>query len=163
MRTKVYQIATLAMLAFGMATIVAGCACSKSESAGKDIHVSLAEMSDPARAAVESVTTGGQVDQITKEVERGKVVYDVEATVGGKHLEFLIVQADGAVLGTDVPVDFSELPESVRVVAGKYFGRAAGLKAMKGVEYGETTYEIEGPKAGKTTEVTFDPTGKTHR
>ena len=31
---------------------------------------------------------------------------------------------------------------------------------MKGVEYGETHYEIEGTKNGKTVEVTFDPAGK---
>jgi len=31
---------------------------------------------------------------------------------------------------------------------------------MKGVEYGETHYEIEGPKNGKTVEATFDPSGK---
>jgi hypothetical protein len=35
-----------------------------------------------------------------------------------------------------------------------------GLKAMKGLEYGETHYEIEGPKNGKTVEVTFEPDGK---
>jgi hypothetical protein len=31
---------------------------------------------------------------------------------------------------------------------------------MKGVEYGETSYEIEGNKGGKTVEVSFDPLGK---
>ena len=98
--------------------------------------------------------------KLTKEVEKGKVVYDVEATVGGKHVEFLIADADGAVLGTEVPIEFSELPEAVRAAAEKYFGSAAGLKAMKGVEYGETSYEIEGTKNGKTVEVTFDPAGK---
>ena len=55
---------------------------------------------------------------------------------------------------------FSELPEAVRAAAEKYFGTTVGLKAMKGVEYGETSYEIEGKKNGKIVEVTFDPTGK---
>ena len=31
---------------------------------------------------------------------------------------------------------------------------------MKGVEFGETSYEIEGTKHGKMVEVTFDPAGK---
>jgi hypothetical protein len=31
---------------------------------------------------------------------------------------------------------------------------------MKGVEYGETHYEIEGQKNGKKVEVTLDPLGK---
>ena len=63
-------------------------------------------------------------------------------------------------LGTEVPIEYSELPAAVRAAAEKYFGRATGLKAMKGVEYGETSYEIEGKKNGKTVEVTFDPMGK---
>ena len=42
----------------------------------------------------------------------------------------------------------------------KYFGTSTGLTIMKGVEYGETHYEIEGMKKGKKVEVTFDPEGK---
>src|SRR5262249_26252192 len=126
----------------------------------KEERVSLAQLSGPARATVEKVAAGGTIDQIDKEIERGKTVYDVEATVGGKHVEFLIADADGAVLGTEVPINFDELPEAVRRAAGKYFGTVTGLKAMKGVEYGETSYEIEGRKNGKMIEVAFDPSGK---
>ena len=148
------------MLAVGVAGLMAGCASTKSGTAQKEVRVSLAELSAPARAAVEKVTAGGKVDQIDKEIERGKTVYDVEATVGGKHVEFLIADADGAVLGTEVPIEFNQLPEAVRAAAEKYFGSATGLKAMKGLEYGETHYEVEGKKGGKIAEVTFDPKGK---
>jgi uncharacterized membrane protein YkoI len=127
---------------------------------GKEEKVALAQLSEPARAAVEKVTAGGKIEQMTKEVEKGKTVYDVEAEVGGKHVEFLIADADGAVLGTEVPIAFEELPEAVRAAAEKFFGTGTGLKAMKGVEYGETTYEIEGPKGGKTVEATFNPAGQ---
>ena len=68
--------------------------------------------------------------------------------------------SDGAVLGTENSIEFSQVPEPVRAAAEKYFGTASGLKAMKGEEYGETHYEIEGTKNGKTVEVTFDPMGK---
>lgn len=132
----------------------------KEKSKEKEVPVSLAQLSAPARATVEKVTAGGKIEQMTKEFEKGQTVYDVEATVGGKHLEFLIADTDGAVLGTEVPIEFSELPEAVRAAAEKYFGTVSGLKAMKGVEFGETTYEIEGSKNGKTVEVTFDPAGK---
>lgn len=146
-------------LAFALAGFAAGCASDKPVGAPSETRVTLPELSAPARATTERVTAGGKVDQITREVERGKTVYDVEATVGGKHLEFLIADADGAVLGTEVPIPVDEMPEAVRDAAEKYFGTLAGLKAMKGVEYGETSYEIEGPKGGKTVEVTFDPAG----
>jgi uncharacterized membrane protein YkoI len=133
---------------------------AKEKCEDKEVPVTLTQLSEPARATVEKVTAGGKIEQMTKEVERGKTVYDVEAEVDGKHLEFLIADTDGAVLGTEVPIAYGELPEAVRAAAEKYFGTASGLKAMKGVEFGETTYEIEGTKNGKTVEATFDPEGK---
>ena len=142
-----------------VAASLAGCASSHSAGA-KETRVTLAELSSPARATVERVTAGGKVDQIDKEIERGKVVYDVEATVEGKHVEYLIADADGAVLGTEVSIEYALLPPAVRTAAEKYFDSPSGLKAMKGIEYGETHYEIEGPKNGKTVEATFDPNGK---
>jgi hypothetical protein len=59
-----------------------------------------------------------------------------------------------------VPIEFSAAPEPVRVAAEEYFGTSSGLIVMKGLEYGETHYEVEGPKNGKKVEVTFDPEGK---
>ncbi len=44
-------------------------------------------------------------------------------------------------------------------VPPEYFGTSTGLTAMKGVEFGETHYEIEGLKNGKKKEVSFDPNG----
>lgn len=150
-------------VATGVAGLAAGCASNKGGEDQKEeeaVRVTLAELSGPARATVDKVTAGGQVEKIAKEIEKGKTVYDVEATVDGKHLEFLIAEADGVVLGTEVPIEFSDLPEAVRAEAEKYFGSAIGLKVWKGIEYGQTTYEIEGSKKGKTVEATFDPTGK---
>jgi len=141
---------------------ITGCASSERNS-GKEQDVSLAQLSEPARATVTQETAGGHVDKITKEVERGQTVYDVEATVGGKHMEYLIADADGKVLGTEVPIEFGDLPPAVRTAAEKYFGTSAGLRAMKGVEYGETQYEIEGHRNGRKTEVTFDSAGKSSK
>lgn len=75
-------------------------------------------------------------------------------------MEYLIADADGELLGTEVPIDFSQSPEPVRAAVEKNFDTTAGLTVMKGVEYGEPRYEIEGPKNGKKVEMTFDPAGK---
>ena len=159
MQTRLRQFAITSMLA-AIAAFAAGCASMKSGGASKEVAVTLAELSAPARATVERETAGGRVDKVTREVERGKAVYDVEATVNGRHLEYLIDAADGKILGTEVPIEFDQLPEPVRKAAEKYFGTTAGLTVMKGVEYGETQYEVEGRKGGRTVEVSFDPAGK---
>jgi uncharacterized membrane protein YkoI len=159
MQTRINWILA-ASLAAGIATFAAGCASLKPGGAAKEVDVTIADLSAPARATVQKETAGGHVDKITREVERGKTVYDVEATVGGKHMEYLIDAADGKILGTEVPIEFSQLPETVKAATEKYFGTTSGLTVMKGVEYGETHYEIEGMKKGKKVEVTFDPSGK---
>jgi len=144
------------LVGVGCISLLAGCASMKK----KEVNVSVADLSAAARTTVERVTKNGKVDQITKEKEKGKVVYDVEATINGKHEEFLIADSDGEVLGTESSVDFSEVPQPVREAAQKYFGTSSGLKAMKGIEYGKVSYEIEGPKNGKTVEITFDEMGQ---
>ena len=87
MQARISRLMLVPMLAVGVAGLMAGCASTKSGTAQKEVRVSLAELSAPARAAVEKVTAGGKVDQIDKEIERGKTVYDVEATVGFAEIE----------------------------------------------------------------------------
>jgi uncharacterized membrane protein YkoI len=152
---KIHRLLVATVLTLAVASAGVGC---KSTGEGKATRVTVAELPEPARAAVNKLTVGGQIEKIDKEIEHGKVVYDVEATVGGKHVEYSI-GADGAVLGTETSIEFSALPEPVRLAAEKHFGTTSGLKAMKGVEDGKTHYEIEGTKNGKKSEVTFDPTG----
>jgi len=159
MKTNFRRLMIASLCVAGLAGLAVGCACMKSESS-KEKDVTLAAVSAPARTTIERETAGGRVDRITRETERGKTVYDVEATVGGKHMEYLVAEADGELLGTEAPIEFKALPQPVQDAAQKYFGTPAGLTAMKGVEYGETQYELEGLKNGKKVEVTFDPSGK---
>jgi uncharacterized membrane protein YkoI len=160
MQTRISRFTVALAVAAGLTGLVAGCVSTKEGGSKKEQDVSLAELSGPARTTIEKETSGGHVDKITREVERGKTVYDVEATVGGRHMEYLIDAVDGKVLGTEVPIEFSQLPEPVKAATEKYFATRSGLTIMKGVEYGETHYEIEGMKNGKKVEVTFDPSGR---
>jgi uncharacterized membrane protein YkoI len=150
------------MTAFLVATLGTACASTKTMTDQKEDtagRISLAELTAPARTAAEKLTAGGTIEKIDKEMEKGKTVYDVEATINGKHMEYT-VGTDGALVGTETSIDSSELPDAVRKAAETYFGGATGLNPSKGVEYGETTYEIEGKKDGKKVAVTFDETGK---
>lgn len=159
MQTPIPRTLMASMYVVALAGLAVGCASTKS-GAAKEVDVTLAAVSAPARATIEKETAGGRVDKITRELERGKTVYDVEATVGGRHMEYLVADANGELLGTEVPAEFSALPQPVQDAAQKYFGTTTGLTVMKGVEYGETHYEVEGLKNGKKAEVTFEPDGK---
>ena len=160
MKTSIDRFIMILLLAIGLAG--AGCSSFKGKGGEKEggTRVSLSQLSPPARAVVQKLTAGGEIEKIDREIEKGKPIYDVEATVGGKHVEYTIAEADGAILGTETSIEFSQLPEPVRAAAQRYFGSTSGLKASKGFEDGKISYEIEGAKNGKTVEVTFDPNGK---
>ncbi|MGD0017192.1 MAG: hypothetical protein ABSC38_06740 [Verrucomicrobiia bacterium] len=163
MQNKINRSIMTTILAVGVAALATACASTKCEKGQKGEteaqRVSLADLPGPVRATVDKVTSDGKVKMIDKEMEKGKVVYDVEAMVSGKHMEFLIA-ADGTVLGTETSIEYNELPDAVRAAAEKYFGSATGLEATKGVEEGVTSYEIEGRKNGKKVTAEFDPSGK---
>ena len=87
--------------------------------------------SPPARATIEKQTAGGKIKSIEKEEEDGKVIYDVEATVQGRDVEYDIA-ADGTVLTSEQSVPYASLPLAVRNAAEKYFGSAAGSERRGG-------------------------------
>ena len=162
MRTHFSRSIMSFLVAVGLTALATACASNKPVQAQKESaadRVSLTELTASARATVEKLTAGGKIEKIDKEVEKGKTVYDVEATINDAHTEYT-VGTDGAVLGTETSIDFAELPQAVREAAQAYFGSATGLNPSKGVEYGQTTYEVEGKKDGKKVAVTFDERGK---
>jgi uncharacterized membrane protein YkoI len=122
-------------------------------------QVPLSAVSEPARIAIEKSTAGGQIKKIEKEEVDGKVVYDVEATVGGKDMEY-DVASDGTVLTVEQSVSYDSLPAEVRTAAEKYFGSAAGLKAAKELENGKTFYEVEGTKKNKAVALKLTDVGR---
>src|SRR5574340_570843 len=86
-------------------------------------QVSLSDVPAPARAAIEKVTAGGKIRQLEKAEEGGKTIYDVEATVGGREVEYDIT-ADGTILTAGQSVPYASVPLVVRHAAEKYFGSA---------------------------------------
>lgn len=111
-------------------------------------QVSLSDVPAPARTVIEKVTAGGKIKKIEKAEEGGKTIYDVEATMPDRDVEYDIA-ADGTILTEGRTVPYTSVPLVVRNAAEKYFGSATGLKAFVELEEGKTFYEISGRK-GKT-------------
>lgn len=151
----------LRLVLAGLLVISAGCSAMQKMgiAKAKETDINASEMSAPARETAQKQTAGGTIDKVTKENERKRDVYDVEATVNGEHREYLIAADNGELLGTEVPVPYSEVPAPVRAAAEKHFGTSSGLTAMKGQEFGETHYEIEGMTNGKKHEASFKADG----
>jgi uncharacterized membrane protein YkoI len=116
-------------------------------------------VSAPARATIEKLTAGGQIKIIEKETSNDKTIYDVEATVNGKNVEYDIAES-GEILTSEESIHYSSLPAEVKQAAEKYFGSAEGLSASKEIEENQTYYEVEGKKSGKEISLKLDQTGK---
>ena len=162
MPLRVCHSVTAVASLIGGALLLASCTSPNSvyhQPVRESDRASLAALTPDARATVDRVTAGGNIDQIDKETEKGRDVYDVEATVQGKHVEYTIA-IDGVILGTETSIDFAELPPPVRSAAEKYFAGVNGLRPSKAVEDGQVSYEIEGGKNGKPVTATFDPEGQ---
>jgi len=152
----------LSVLAVVLIIGVTGCSSlrggrGKKEPAAQ--QVTLAQIPEPARAAIERLTAGGSIKKIEKEEEKGRTVYDVEATVGGRDMEFDIA-ADGALLTSAQTVPFASLPLTVRAAAQQYFGLNAALQASVEVEEGKTFYEVSGKKGRKPITLRLSETGQ---
>jgi len=146
----------------GVIALVVACASSKGGKEGKQEtseSVTLEQLTAPAQATVSKLIGSGTIDKVDREIEKGRTVYDVEATVNGQHMEYTIT-TDGTVVGTETGIEFSELPDAVQAAAEKYFGRKTALQPARVEEDGRVTYEVEGKKDGKNKAVTFDANGK---
>ena len=121
--------------------------------------MSLSDVPEPAGETIERLTAGGEIKKIEKEETGGTAIYDVEARLKDKDVEY-DVASDGKVLTAEESVPYSSLPAAVRAAVEKYFGSAEGLKASKEIEDGKIFYEVEGKKGGAVIALKLDETGK---
>jgi len=154
MRHLIFRAVLVALLIVG----IAGCAAKEKKEAPAE-KVSLSQIPSPARAVIEKLTAGGQIKSIDKETQDGKAIYDVEAKVGDKDVEYDVAE-DGAILTNEESVAYDSLPAEVKTAVRNYFGSADGLKASKEMEKGKTFYEVEGSKAGSKVALKLSDTGK---
>ena len=132
----------------GLSVGVIGCSLLSrhgAKEAGEGQNVALADLPGPARATIETLTAGATKMKLEKEETGGTAIYDVEATVQGKDVEY-DVDSSGNVISSEEGVPYESVPAAVRAAAEKHFGTSEGLKASRELEEGKTFYEVTGPK-----------------
>jgi flagellar hook assembly protein FlgD len=75
---------------------------------GKEAKVKVADLPDAVKATlngfIEKEAPGAKIEKIEKQVEDGKVIYDIELEAGDKDIELEIAE-DGTLLEKEVAVD----------------------------------------------------------
>ena len=114
------------------------------------------------QASVKEQTRNATLVSISKEVEKGKTVYEVETSVNGKTRD-LMLDAAGKVTSIEEEADLAGIPDAARQAIQK---RAAGgtVKKVEIVTVGSiVTYEAAIQKGGKSFEMTVNADGSAHK
>src|SRR6185436_10140173 len=67
MQTRMKERVIAALMTIGLVGLTAGCASIKGDDEKEGTRTSLAQLSEPARATVQRVTAGGQIEKIDRE------------------------------------------------------------------------------------------------
>ena len=99
---------------------------------------------------------GAIVKNIIAEKDGGKIVYEVETTVGGRTRD-LVFDAAGRLMVSEEEVSIDAVPAAVKASL-----QAAGnvIKIETVTKGGKVTYEAQVEKNGKKSEVAVDAAGK---
>ncbi len=108
--------------------------------------------------AFEKAYPGATIKGLSKEVEKGTTVYEIESTDGKTHRDILYA-ADGAVMEIEEAIADGALPESVTAAAHKAFPKGKILKAEKLIRQALTEYELVIAVGKEKREVVFTPDG----
>ena len=146
MRYWIIIVAASALLVLGI------CGCNSAH------KIKLSQVSPPARTTIENLTAGGNIEKIEKETSNGKTIYDVEASINGKAVEYDVAD-NGDVLTSEESISYDTMPSLVKEASEKYFGSSRSLNASKELENGQKFFEVEGKKNGEAISIKMDDKG----
>jgi len=95
----------------------------------------------------------------SKEIEKGKVAYEISSIEDKTHRDILYYE-DGTVIVVEEAIPSGDLPEPVRHTIGKKFPKGTITLAERLTRDSAVTYEIRVKNRGKTVELVYDPDGK---
>jgi uncharacterized membrane protein YkoI len=117
-----------------------------------ETSVKMKDLPPAVQKAVEEQTKGAQIKGLSKEVEKGKTMYEVETMLSGKARD-LLFDAAGSLVSVEEPVAIDAIPAAAKTALEKI---AAGgkIKSVELVTKGQkVTYEAVIVKGSKRSEV----------
>lgn len=119
---------------------------------GAETKVALRDAPAAVQKAVQAQTKSAAIAGLTKEVENGKTVYELETKANGRSKD-IIIGSDGSILSVEEEVALDSIPAPAKAAIEK---KAAGGKISKVeavTEGGKLSYEATIVTKGKESEV----------
>jgi hypothetical protein len=127
-----------------------------------ETSVKMKDLPPAVQKAVADQTKGAQIKGLSKEVEQGKTMYEVETTVNGKSRDLLFDSAGGLV-SVEEPIAIDAIPAAAKAALEKL---AAGgkIKSVESVTKGTAvSYEAVIAKGVKKSEVVVGADGSVQK
>ena len=128
-----------------------------------ETKVKMADLPPAVQNAVKEQTKNATLVGVSKEVEKGKTMYEVETKVNGKGRDLMLDSA-GAVVSVEEEVDLGSIPAAAKAAIEK---KVAGGKITKveTVTEGSTVFYEAAikTKGGKNNEVKVNADGSVHK
>jgi hypothetical protein len=142
-----------------LAVFVAGCLVTAGVQA-QEKHVKKSELPAAVQKTVDEQSKGATIRGYSKEVEGGKLEYEVEMTVDG-HSKDVAMDENGNILEVEEQVDLDKLPAAVKDGLQAKAGKGKIAKVESITKHGTlVAYEAKVLTAGKRSEVQVGPDGK---
>jgi hypothetical protein len=123
-----------------------------------ETSVKMKDLPPAVQKAVAEQTKGSQIKGLSKEVEKGKTMYEVETVLNGKARD-LLLDATGALVSVEEPVAIEAIPAAARAAIEK-LAAGGNIKSVESVTKGQSvTYEAVIAKGSKKSEVAVGADG----
>jgi hypothetical protein len=144
---------------FGVFLLIGSARAQESKEPG-ETKVTVRDLPKAVQQTVQELRKGGELLNLTREVEGGKTFFEAEMRVGG-HGKDILVDAKGKVVEVEEEMDPASLPASTQAAVRKSLGKGKVVKFESITKGGVLAgYEAVVDTSGKRTEVKLSPDGK---
>ena len=127
-----------------------------------ETSVKMKDLPPAVQKTVAEQTKGAQIKGLSKEIEKGKTMYEVETVLNGKARD-LLIDANGGLVSVEEPVAMDAIPAAAKAAIEKL---AAGgkVKSVESVTKGRVvSYEAVIVKGAKKSEVVVAADGSVEK
>ena len=123
-----------------------------------ETSVKMKDLPPAVQKTVEEQTKGAQIKGLSKEIEKGKTMYEVETVVNGKARD-LTIEVTGALISVEEAIAIDAIPAAAKAAIEK-LATGAQIKSVEAVTKGKVvTYEAVIAKGLKKSEVVVGADG----
>jgi len=121
--------------------------------------INMKDLPAAVRRTVQEQSQGAVIRRLSKEIEGGKTVYEVEMKVKG-HGKDVTIDASGEVIEVEEEVPLESLPNAARAAIEKAAGRGQITKVERVSGGKQAAYEAHVRRDGKTSEIKIGDDGR---